>query len=80
MPSGVKNPSARHLLNELASFDSVTHLSNTEVIDLSRNLRARVARRRQLLRRQSDGARQVVSELLEGRIAWNPQPEAGCYK
>jgi hypothetical protein len=32
------------------------------------------------LRRQSDGARQLVSELLDGRIAWTPQLEAGRYK
>ena len=69
----------RNLMGELATLAGATRLSNTEVNHISRNLRARVTRWRQLLSRQTDGARQAVSELLDGRIAWTPQPEKGRY-
>ena len=33
-----------------------------------------------MAKRQTSGARQVVSELLDGRIAWTPDRDAGLYR
>ena len=46
---------------------------------VERDLRKRLTEWRAMLKRQTPLARQVVTRLLDGRIAWTPRPEEGLY-
>ena len=68
------------LQQELAALDTVERLSTFDVRQVERDLRARVAEWRSLMRRQTPLARQVLSRLLDGRVAWTPRKDAGLYE
>jgi hypothetical protein len=67
------------LVRDLASMDAVGQLTNRDITDMERSLRGRLKTWRQLLGRQTPLARQAVSELLDGRIAWTPRRDEGLY-
>jgi hypothetical protein len=70
----------RHILHELSALDRVAQLSTVDVDAIVRDMHRRVQQWRHLLKRQTPGARQVVSELLDGRIAWTPDRDAELYR
>jgi hypothetical protein len=57
------------LRSELALLENADELSTFDLKRIERELRARLAEWRELLRRQTPLARQLVSKLLDGRIA-----------
>jgi hypothetical protein len=67
------------LYGELSALDNVDRLSGFDVRCVERELRRRLTEWRQLLRRQTPLARQVLSRLLDGRIVWTPRKDDGLY-
>jgi DNA repair exonuclease SbcCD ATPase subunit len=67
------------LVAELAALGQVSRHSSTQATRLERELRERLTEWRALLHRRTPLARQVVSKLLDRRIAWTPfQNERRC--
>ncbi len=69
-----------HLRAELASLDAAERLSRVDVSRIERELRQRVADWRQLLSRQTSGARQIMLRLLDGRIVCTPNERERLYR
>ena len=65
---------------ELAALDGLERLSTFDVRGVERDLRKRLEEWRGLLRRQTPLSRQVITRLLDGRIAWTPRKEEGIYE
>jgi hypothetical protein len=51
-----------------------------DVKRIERELRARLTERRDLLRRQTPVARQIISQLLDGRIVCTPHKDERFYE
>ena len=68
------------LQHELAALDGLDHLSTFDVKRIERDLRGRLAEWRALLGRQTPLSRQVLSRLLDGKIAWTPRRDEGLYE
>ena len=68
------------LHHELAALDGLERLSTFDVRGVERDLRKRLEEWRGLLRRQTPLSRQVITRLLDGRIAWTPRKEEGIYE
>jgi hypothetical protein len=69
------------LQHELAALDSLDRFSAFDVRQVARDLRKRLDEWRGLLRRQTPLSRQVLSRLVDGRIAWTPHKLLGaCLK
>ena len=68
------------LRRELATLDALETLSGFDPRTVERTLRQKLAEWRGLLRRQTPLARQVLARLLDGRIVWTPNREAGLYE
>ena len=68
------------LKRELAALDGLAELSAFNPQTVERNLRKKLGEWRGLLRRQTPLSRQVLDRLLDGRIVWTPNREAGLYE
>ena len=68
------------LQGELAALDGLDRLSTFDVKRVERDLRKRLTEWRRLLHRQTPLARQVLARVLDGRIAWTPNKDAGVYE
>jgi hypothetical protein len=65
---------------ELAALDSLPHMTSFDVNRVERDLRKRLEDWRGLLKRQMPYTRQILSQLLDGRIAWTPRRSEGLYE
>jgi site-specific DNA recombinase len=68
------------LRHELKALDGLAQLSTFDARTIERDLRARVNEWRALMGRQTPLARQILVKLLDGRIVWTPNVEAGEYR
>jgi len=68
------------LKRELAALEGLETLSGFDPKTVERKLRQKLAEWRGLLRRQTPLARQMLARLLDGRIVWTPNKEAGLYE
>jgi hypothetical protein len=66
--------------SELALLDRAEELGSFDVRHIERELRARLADWRELLHRQVPIARQVVTQLLDGRIVCTPHRDERLYE
>jgi hypothetical protein len=66
--------------SELALLDRAEELGSFDVKDIERELRARLASWRDRLDRQAPIARQVVTQLLDGRIVCTPHRDERLYE
>ena len=64
---------------ELSGLDRTEQFTAGDLKRIERELRQRVADWRELLDRQADGARQVVSCLLDGRVVCTPDASKREY-
>jgi DNA invertase Pin-like site-specific DNA recombinase len=69
------------LLRELEALDQErTVQERFDARQVEAALRAKLADWRGLLGRHTPLARQMVAQLLDGRLLWTPKPEVGCYE
>ena len=69
-----------HLRAELDALDQLAEASTFDAQQTECQLREKLDEWRGLLRRQTPLARQVRARLLDGRIVWTPNKEAGTYE
>jgi DNA invertase Pin-like site-specific DNA recombinase len=65
---------------KLMLVDNTDRVSATEANMIENEVRARLEESRELFRRQKALARQIVSQLLEGRIVWMPRKKERLYE
>ena len=65
---------------ELAALQNLQGLSSLELRRIEKELRRRVSDWNGLLGRHTPVARQMIGQLLDGRIAWTPRKEEGLYE
>ena len=72
----------RRLLREqLAALDQQSQVpSHCDIAGVERDLRARLKNWRGLLRGYAPNARQVLAQLIDGRLTFTPEPEARRYR
>ena len=63
----------------MAALDSRAHASTFDMKEVERDLRKGWSEWRGLVKRQMPLSRQVLTELLDGRVAWTPRKDEGRY-
>jgi hypothetical protein len=74
------NQQRAQLQEKLMLVDNTDRVSATNAKKLENQVRARLEEWRELFRRQTALTRQIVSQLLDGRIVWMPRKKERLYE
>jgi hypothetical protein len=70
----------RRVQQELSALENLVHVGTFDMRKVERELQARLTEWRDLLRRLTPIARQILGRLLDGRIAWTRHRDERRYE